>query len=303
MRVDLAKVNKAVMEALVKSGAFDGCEGSRGVNRGQVFGALERAIERGKSAQRDREVGQINLFGALAGSSAVDSAAQEDAAHYADLRPWSERDLLAYEKASIGFFTSGHPMERYAAEAARLTGSTTASVVSCGDRDEITVAGIMMDFSERKTKSGKRMGLGAIEDLHGRVNVIVFSQQLEEFGEVLKSVDPLFIKGTVLVDEREEGEEKKIRLLEAMPLADVRAKRTKEVHVHIDGAVFDTEALDALKGILERNPGRCDAFLEVTISGRSRTTINLPEQFRLAPTDELLNGLSGLQGVRDVEFR
>jgi len=303
MRVDLGKVNKAVMEALVRSGAFDGCEGSRGVNRGQVFGALERAIERGKSAQRDREVGQINLFGALGGPATPESAAQEDAAHYADLRPWGESELLAHEKASIGFFTSGHPMERYAAEVARLTGSTTASIAACKDRDEISIAGIMMDYSERKTKSGKRMGLGAIEDLQGRVPVIVFSQQLEELGDVLKSDEPLFVKGTVLVDEREEGEEKKIRVLEAMPLADVRARRTKEVHVHIDGAAFDAGALEELKGILERNPGRCDAFLEVTISGRSRTTINLPEQFRLAPSDELLNGLSQVPGVRDVEFR
>ncbi|MCK9461746.1 MAG: DNA polymerase III subunit alpha [Proteobacteria bacterium] len=303
MRVDLAKVNKAVMEGLVRSGAFDGCEGSRGVNRGQIFGALERAVERGKSAQRDREVGQISLFGALAAPSPAAGAAQEEASLYADLRPWTERELLAYEKTSVGFFMSGHPMERYEAEAARLTGSTTTSVAACGDRDEITIAGIMMDFSERKTKAGKRLGLGAIEDLHGRVNVIVFSQQLDELGEVLRSEEPLFIKGTVLVDEREEGEEKKIRVAEAMPLADVRAKRTKEVHLHIDGAAFDARALDDLKGVLEKNPGRCDAFLEVAIAGRSRTTITLPEQFRLAPTDELLNGLTGFPGVLDVEFR
>jgi DNA polymerase-3 subunit alpha len=303
MRVDLAKVNKAVMEALVKSGAFDGCEGSRGINRGQLYGALERAIERGKAAQRDREVGQISLFGGFGALAAPASAAGEAAARFADARPWTERELLAYEKASIGFFMSGHPMERYAAEAARLTGSTTASIAACGERDEICVAGIMMEFAERKTKSGKRMGLGVIEDLNGRVPVIVFAQQLEELGDVLRSDEPLFVKGTVLVDQREDGEDKKIRLVEAMPLADVRSRRTKEVHVHIDGAAFDAGALDALKRILERNPGRCDAFLEVTIAGRSRTTINLPEQFRLAPSDELLNGLTALPGVRDVEFR
>jgi DNA polymerase-3 subunit alpha len=303
MRVDLGKVNKAVMEGLVKSGAFDSCAASRGVNRGQLYGALERAIERGKSAQRDREVGQISLFGALAPPASPERAAREEAAQYADLALWGERELLAYEKASVGFFMSGHPMERYAAEAARLTGSTTATVASFGDRDEIALAGIMMEFSERKTKSGRRMGLGALEDLHGRVNVLVFAQQLEEYGEVLRSDDPLFVKGTVLVDEREEGVEKKIRLVEAMPLADVRARRTRGVHVHVDGAAFVAAALDQLKAVLERNPGRCDAFLEVTIAGRSRTTINLPEQFRVAPTDELLCGLTVIPGVRDVEFR
>jgi DNA polymerase III subunit alpha len=303
MRVDLGKVNKAVMEALVKAGAFDECEGSRGVNRGLVFGALERAVERGKSAQKDREVGQTSLFGALAATSKRETTTADADVGYAGLKVWNERELLSFEKAAVGFFMSGHPMERYAAEAARLTGSTTSSLAACSDRDEICLAGIVMEFSERKTKAGKRLGLGAIEDLQGRVNLIVFGRELEEYGQVLRSEEPLFIKGTVLVDEREDGEEKKIRLVEAVPLLDVRTKRTKEVHVHLDGTAFASDDLERLKKLLEKSPGRCDAFLEVTLPGRSRTTINLPEQFRLAPSDDLLGGLRQLPGVLDVEFR
>ena len=303
MRVDLGKVNKAVMEALVRSGAFDGCPGSRGVNRGLVFGALERAVERGKSAQKDREVGQTSLFGALAAPASKAGEAGAAEIGYAGLKPWSEREVLAYEKAAVGFFMSGHPMERYAGEAARLTGSTTASLAACADRDEISVAGFVMEFSERKTKAGKRLGLGAIEDLHGRANLIVFGRELDEYGQVLRSDEPLLIKGTVLVDEREDGEEKKIRLVEAVPLLDVRTKRTREVHVHIDGTAFAADSFESLKRLLEKSPGRCDAFLEVTLPGRSRTTIALPEQLRLAPSDDLLNGLRDLPGVRDVEFR
>jgi hypothetical protein len=122
-----------------------------------------RSIERGKSAQKDRDVGQTSLFGALKANGKADGAKVDaSGTSYADMRPWTERELLAYEKGAVGFFMSGHPMERYAAEAARLTGLTTASMSKCSDRDEVFLAGIVMDFSERKTKAGKRLGLGAI---------------------------------------------------------------------------------------------------------------------------------------------
>ena len=302
MRVDLSKVNKAVIEALIRSGAFDNCAGSLGVNRGRIFCALDKAIERGKSAQRDREVGQTNLFGALASSDPGKPSGGEEL-NYECGRDWSEREVLAFEKASLGFFMSGHPMERYEKEAARLTGCTTRSLEGRKDRDELSIAGIVVDYSERKTKSGKRLGLGAIEDLHGRANFIVFSKQLDEVSEALRTDDPVLVKGSVMVDERDDGEERKLRLQEAIPLLDVRSKRTKAVYLLLDGTCFPTEEMERLKALLEKHPGRCDAFIEVFIPGRSVTTIDLPESFRLAPSDELIQAVEGVPGVNRVEFR
>ncbi len=305
MRVDLGKVNRAVIESLIRSGAFDSCPLGKGVNRGQVFGALDSAIERGRTTQRDREAGQIDFFGALAprfedGKEWDDLASS---ARYGEYREWNEREILSHEKESLGFFMSGHPMSRYTAEASRLTGYNTSNLSGRKDRDEVSIAGIVVDFEERKTKTGKRIGIGAVEDLFGRVDLIVYSNHLEEFSDVLQSDEPLLIKGTLRVEEDDEGEERKILLTEAVPLVDVRAKRTKEVHLKIDGTAFQAVTMEALKKLLEKHPGRCDAYIEVTMPGKSVTTIDLPEQFRLAPSDDLLQDLDKFDGVQGVDFR
>ncbi len=305
MRVDLSKVNRGVIESLIKSGAFDSCPLGKGVNRGQVFGALDSAIERGRTAQRDREAGQIDFFGALSPrfKDGVEWDELASSSRYGEYREWTEREILSHEKESLGFFMSGHPMNRYAAEASRLTPYNTSNLSSRKDRDEVSIAGIIVDYEERKTKMGKRIGIGAVEDLFGRVDLLVYSKHLEEFSDVLHSDDPLLIRGALRVEEHEEGVDRKIMLTEAVPLVDVRAKRTKEVHLKIDGAVFQTVTMEALKKLLEKHPGRCDAYIDVTISGKSVTTIDLPEQFRLAPSDDLLQDLDKFDGVSGVDFR
>jgi len=304
MRVDLSKVNKAVIESLIKAGAFDSCT-PEGVNRGQVFGVLERAIERGKSAQKDRETGQTNLFGAFtqASSSTDSDAGDMEEANYSLARQWTEREILSNEKASMGFFMSGHPMERYTKEAARLTGTTVQGLQKRKDRDEIRVAGIVMDYSERKTKSGKMLGLGALEDLDNRINLIVFSKQLDENSAALKSDDPVLIKGSMMVEDRDEGEERKIRVLEVTPLHEVRTKQTREVHLHVDAAAMTLDHIGDLKLLLSKFPGQCDTFFQITIPGLSTTTVNLPKQYRLSPSDDLLQSIIGFTGIKDVEFK
>lgn len=304
MRVDLSKVNKGVVESLVKAGAFDNTIEGKEINRGQVFGVIEKALERGKFAQKDRESGQTNLFGALtapAESSDSPSMMVEEV-DYNNTLPWSEREILAFEKASVGFFMSGHPMERYEKEASRLTGTTTQNLSSKKDGEEITIAGIMMEYGERKTKTGKRLGLGAMEDLVGRTNIIVFSKNLETNSAALHSSEPLLVRGRVLVDNRGEGEERKIAVTEATLLHEVRTKRTKAVHLHIDSDVFSMDEMEKFKNVLSKHMGRCDAYLEIATPG-AVTTMNLPEQYRLSPSDELLYDLSSFNGIQDIMFK
>jgi len=303
-RVDLLKVNKAVIESLVRAGAFDSPTAHLGINRGQIYCVLDRALEMGRSAQRDREVGQTSLFGALvpaAGSGAAIPALERAA--YDDCPPWDERTVLAAEKHALGFYMSGHPMERHSVEAARLTCCNTETIATRARGEKITIAGMVMDLAERSTRTGKRLAIFALEDLEGRVEVVVYSEKLEQFGDLLKTDDPLFVAGTVRLDDRDEAETRSVILEEALPLGEVRARRTREVHLHLDAAAFGHESMGALKAELEKHPGRCDAFLEVVIPGRSVTTINLPEEYRLAPSDELIAVLDRFAGIRRVEFR
>jgi DNA polymerase-3 subunit alpha len=303
-RVDLLKVNKAVIESLVRAGAFDSMTAHLEVNRGRIFGVLDRALEMGRSAQRDREVGQTNLFGALAPAPlpGADAPAIERAA-YDDCPPWDERTLLAAEKNAIGFYMSGHPMERHGAEAARLSSCNTETVGYKLRGEKVTLAGMVMDLNERTTRAGKRLAIFALEDLQGRVEIVAYSEKLDEFGDLLRGDDPVFVAGTVRVDDRDDSETRSVILEEALPLGEVRARRTREVHLHLDASSFSRQSVAALKAELAQHPGRCNAYLEVVIPDRSVTTIDLPEEYRLAPSDELIEALDGFAGIKRVEFR
>jgi DNA polymerase-3 subunit alpha len=151
-----------------------------------------------------------------------------------------------------------------------------------------------MGYSERMTKSGKRIGLFALEDLTDRVDIKVFGDNLRNYGPLLAGDEPVYIKGRIVVDERDEEETRSIILSEATPLQQVRANRTSEVHFRIDASTAAPTAISELKNILEKHPGRCDAFVDVVLPRRFTTVIGLPERYRVAPSDELLRSVEGL---------
>ncbi len=119
-RVDLRAVNRRVVESFVKSGTFD----STDPRRSALYAAIDRAMEAGQKRQRDREAGQSSLFGMLGGGEEKHAAPER----IPDAPPWPEAERLAFEKESLGFFISGHPLERFRAEIAQWASATTATL-------------------------------------------------------------------------------------------------------------------------------------------------------------------------------
>ncbi len=303
-RVDLSKVNRGVIESLIKAGAFDSTVDLSVVNRGQIFGILDTALERGRSAQRDRESGQISLFGALSSSKVTNQTGiSESKTEYATVNAWDELTLLSHEKKAVGFYMSGHPMERYAKEAAMLTDHNCETIANAKPNESVSLAGMVTNYNEKMTKTGKRLGLFVLEDLVGRIETVVYSDALEANREALQSDKPVFISGIVRIDQKSEDEKRNLILKEAISLSDVRIRRTREVFVHLNAEFFHPEHLPALKKLFEKNPGRCNTFLKVIQPNRSVTTLNLPEQFRVNPSDDFLNIIDKITGVQAVELR
>jgi DNA polymerase III subunit alpha len=304
-RVDLSRVNKSVIESLVKAGAFDSLVKDENINRGQIFGMLDIALERGRSAQRDRESGQTNLFGALEAtpSESPDSAVNPIEANVANIPGWDERTTLAHERSALGFYMSGHPMKRFAYEAARLTDCTSATLAKRKRNEMISLAGMVMDYKEKTTKTGKRMATFQLEDLVGRTDVVVYSGKLAEVSEILPSDDPMFISGKLRIDEGNDDERRTIMLNEAIPLQEVRSRRTREVHILLDISSFSVGNLGALKDLLNKFRGQCDTFLQIVSPAKSRTTISLPPQYRISPNDDLLQALENLEGILEIKFK
>jgi DNA polymerase-3 subunit alpha len=307
-RVDLRRVNKKVLEALVKSGAFDELvsSGKRGEARHALFCAVDKAADRGQAAQRDRAAGQASLFAAM---TAPDGPLAE---RLPDVEPWTEKERLSHERETLGLYISGHPLAQYEAEMQRYATRTLAQLQSSPDGERATVVGVASAVVDRMTKMGRRMGIVTLEDLTGNVKVVCFaggkpgSGGYERWESLLKSEEPLVITGVVTINDR--GDQTPTRELKAEDvsrLADVRVKKTKNVALRVPAGDLTAHRLGELRDLLGRHQGDTPVALEVRVGGsvgESEAVIRLGE-LRVKPTDTLLYEVNRLFGGPVAELR
>jgi DNA polymerase-3 subunit alpha len=302
-RVDTQKVNRRVIEALIKAGAFDGLPEQKPVGRARTMAALEAAIERGASAQRDKRSGQTSLFGLLEPAAAAGGAAAA-VETYPGVEEWTPKILLAFEKESLGFYISGHPLDRYRNDLTRYASATTADFAE-GRRGagEAAIGGVVSAYRERPTKRGDgKLAFFQLEDQFGQLEVIVFPKTFEKVRAILVSDEPILCSGKV-ADEGEDGAHVYRLLLEdAQPLAALRQAKTSRVEIHLNADAITADQIADLKEILEASKGGCHAVVRLKIAQRSETIIPLGEHFGVSPSDDLLNKLERLFGHRVASF-
>jgi DNA polymerase-3 subunit alpha len=305
-RVDLRRVNKSVTEALVQCGAFDTVHDAIGVHRSQAFFAIEQAIERGKRIQSERSSGQESLFG-LMGQEDDAQAYQHPGGSFPVLDPWDSRDQLSREKSTLGFYVSGHPLDRYRSELLRFCNATTEKVAQLDNNRQVTVGGTVEGYRERRTKMGHTMAFFHIEDALGRVEVIVRPKPLEQAGlrEALQSGQPILLTGRVKHEQDRDSEsaqtQHKILLEEARLLSEALHERTTAITVRLTVESIDRAKLDSLRAMLEQFPGPCPVSLELDHPGSWR--VNLAETgLFVDPSDALLSSLERLFGSKVCEL-
>jgi DNA polymerase-3 subunit alpha len=282
-----------VVESLVKCGAFD----STGAHRAQIFAAIERALEAGQAAQKDRETGQGSLFGA----SAPGAAPATPRPTYADLPDWPEKERLSFEKECLGFYITGHPLQRFAGDIRRWATSDTRSLLEKANR-EVTVAGIVAGMRERPAKSGGRWAAVQLEDLYGEVEVLCFARIFERAETLLKGDEPVLVRGVVLVEGDEDNPAVKVRADEVQLLSEVRRQKTSKLAVRVGVEDASPQRLAALRGLLERHPGPCDVYLCLRGPGGS-AILQLPDSLRATAAEELVAALQETFGPGAVELR
>ena len=305
-RVDLRRVNKSVVEALVQCGAFDTVHEAIGVHRAQAFLAIEQAIERGKRIQSERSSGQESLFG-LMGQEEDSQTYQHPGGSFPVLDPWDSRDQLSREKSTLGFYVSGHPLDRYRSELLRFCNATTESVAQLDNHRQVTVGGTVEGYRERRTKMGHTMAFFHIEDAYGRVEVIVRPKPLEKSGlrEALQAGQPILLTGRVKHEQDRDAEsaqtQHKILLEEATLLSDALHERTTAITVRLAVEAIDRAKLDSLRAMLEQFPGPCPVSLELDHPGSWRVNIAETGLF-VDPSDALLTSLERLFGAKVCEL-
>jgi DNA polymerase-3 subunit alpha len=289
-RVDLRKVNKKVVEALVKCGAFD----SLGGRRAQFMAVLEEAMEIGQKVQRERQMGQESLFGA----EEVVSSNGNGYGKLPELDEWAENIRLGFEKEALGFYITGHPLARHSAAIKRFSTCDTSELQERADKEEVKICGIVSGLKELTTKKGDRMAFVTLEDLTGFVEMVVFPEVYQASSELLKSEEPLLVSGTLDVGE----ETVKLMATEVLSLREVKERLTRKVHFRLTTPGLDEEQLRALKELMVRHRGGCEAVLHMLIPNRSETVIGLPESLKVAASDEIMDDAEKLFGYNVVTF-
>ncbi|MDF1555586.1 MAG: DNA polymerase III subunit alpha [Deferrisomatales bacterium] len=287
-RVDLQKVNRKVVESLIQCGAFD----SLGGNRAQYLTYLDAALERAATVQRDRASGQTNLFSLF--SEAAGDASGNAGDELPALPPLPRVEQLRAEKEVLGMFLTGHPLGEWDELLSTYTDGSLADILVKPDKSTVTVGGMVASLKTIFTKSGNRMAFVTIEDMAGSIEVVVFAELFARVEGLLRSEDPLVVRGTLEKNE----DVGKILADEILPLAQAPERLTESVHIQINAGIHSGEDLLALHRLLGETEYRGDVpgFLHIVIPDRAETVIRLPSTLTLRASAELKKAVGGLIG-------
>jgi DNA polymerase-3 subunit alpha len=289
--IDLRLNNKKVLEALVKAGALD----SLGGKRSALMAALEPACEAAASVQSDRLTGQSSLFDT--------PGLIEDAPARGELPvvpEWPDEDRLRYEKEVLGFYVSGHPLERHVELLESLTSSQLTDLAEHGGQ-EVTVAGIVTSLRKMRTKKGDWMAFLQLEDLTGHAEVVVFPKAWEVCADFIEVDAPLCVKGQV----EAEGDSAKILAEELQLLGQAEEAAASSLVVELPPALPERE-LDELLGrtddLLAGHPGTCPVRFRLLVPEVGAVTVAAGMRFAVKPDSGLLSGLEALVGDGKVHL-
>jgi DNA polymerase-3 subunit alpha len=250
----LRLLNKRVIESLIKAGALD----SLGARRSQMTTVLDRAMELGQRRQREDASGQHGLF--MAGAEAEPAPAID----LPDIPEWSEAERLAGEKEVLGFYVTGHPLEKHAARIASVARQDSSSLDSLDNEAPVTLAGILTSLRVRPSKKGDLWASGILEDMRGSVELLVFPQALQQLRGVLKPDAALLIRGRV---RHEENARLKVVVNEARPLeAEVNGAKA-ELLIRVDLAQASESIMEEVEKLLAAYPGENPVVFELTRPG------------------------------------
>src|SRR5215475_5736925 len=256
--VDLRLLNKRVLESLIKSGAMD----SLG-RRAQLMAVIDKAIERAQKTQRDAESGQHGLFGVF-----EDEENPVTHAQLPNVPDWDEHQRLAAEKEILGFFITGHPLEKYADKLLGLNALGIADVAamkaSNGKDETITTAGIISNVRVLKSKRGEFYAQAMLEDMYGSIDMIVFPEAYRRLQEKVKLEVPVLVKAGVRVAE---GSNPKITTSDIIPLEDAKVPLPRSLRIRIPAEGSTELTVDALHSLFTERKGEARVLFDVERAG------------------------------------
>ena len=292
-RVDVGKANKACMEALIWSGAMDSLEG----NRAQKCAILEDALATGSAADRDRRTGQFSLFGA---GDFEDALTETETEALPSLPEFDEQDRLQKEKDVLGFYLTGHPLNRHRSAITRFSSASISDLSRIEESSRVAVGGMITSVRAvtiRKGKNaGQKMGIARFEDFSGNCDAVLFSEVYLQMIDRISEDKICYLKGEV--DRRRD--DPSIRVQEIIELNEARHVLARKLTL----AIADSDELEmivpAVHRVLKAHPGNMPVFFDYRKAELGSVTIQAGDEFRIQFSPELLTDLEKVLGTERV---
>lgn len=272
-RVDLRKVNRRILEALIKSGAFD----LLGKHRATLMASLNNALQSAEQSQQNAAFGQHDLLAAHTATAAPE---------YIEVEPWNDKIQLLGEKETLGFYLTGHPLNSYFKEISQFT-TEKIYALHPGAHANATAAGIITNIRTRQTKRGDRIAIFTLDDGTGQMEVVCFSECYQKYRQLLVDDQIAVISGELGMDDF--SNKPRIMAREVLTIDDAREKYAKYLQISINGSKpFD---IGQLKNLLASHVGGgCPVVLNY-LQNDAQARIRLGKSWMVKPSETLLNSI------------
>jgi DNA polymerase-3 subunit alpha len=288
-KVDLHLLNKRVMESLIKSGAMD-----RLGRRAQLMAVVDNAMEQAQKTQKDAALGQHGLFGVF----------QQDDAPQAEkplpnIPDWDEHQRLGHEKEILGFFITGHPLEKYREKLLDFNALSTTEVAelkSSTGRDEVSIGGILKNIRVAKSKKGDLYAQGQLEDMNGSVDILCFADAYKRLADKLKLTVPVLAKGGVRV---EDGSNSKLMIGDITPLEQAQPKLPQHLRIKIPVEDVSPATIDELHALCLERRGAARVLFDLERKG-DFTVVMEAEGYNVLPDRAFIHRVEELCGRGSV---
>lgn len=274
-RLDSKNLNKRVLEALIKAGAFDFTE----VDRGVMLASIDKALSSGQKLRESREKGQNSLFGL----AAVQTVSYENA------EKLSEKQKLSFEKKVIGFYISGHPLKAYKKELANRV-QTISSLIELSTKDKAKVAGVISNIKRKKTRNGATMVIFQLQDETGIIDVRAFPEKMED-PSILEEDKIVILEGSV--DINEEQETVSMNAINIIPIEYIN-EEVKAVRFRLTKSDVENKVAEKIRELCLKYKGDKEVILEIYEKGNFWCEIVAHSKYNVNICDEFKQELSKL---------
>ncbi|HWB83431.1 MAG TPA: DNA polymerase III subunit alpha [Bryobacteraceae bacterium] len=285
-KVDLGAVNRRMIESLIRAGAMDSLEGGRS----QKFAAVEGAMEAGQRAWRDRECGQAGLFGEV-------TSDEPHATPLPNVPEWNDKEKLAGEKELLGFWVTGHPLDRYADKIAELASHDSSSLEGLTKGAELALCGVLTGIVRKRNREGKPWVAMTVEDRSGSVEALVFASSYERLAQQVVEDQAVLIRGQALP---EESGPPKISVQDIVPLDNARIDMPAVISIRIWlGRNGSADKAQALEELFRRKPG--DTAVRFRLEAPRDFSVLLDVPAKVRPDKEFRAQVEEICGPESIE--